>query len=116
MIPLLTAFDVQHGSGILYGFALVSAVIWCLDMNISFFRGFINARTGWTTRDSVRTLVREIDRAQRGNVFIPKAYKVDRLRRFITKPHKKEQEEVLQAMSGGGGCFFISSCRVRSTL
>ncbi|CAK9024602.1 Potassium channel AKT2, partial [Durusdinium trenchii] len=75
MIPLLTAFDVQHGSGILYGFALVSAVIWCLDMNISFFRGFINARTGWTTRDSVRTLVREIDRAQRGNVFIPKAYK-----------------------------------------
>ena len=55
MIPLLTAFDVQQ-TGAVYGFALVSAVVWCLDMNISFFRGFINARTGpdgtkrWETR------------------------------------------------------------------
>lgn len=65
MIPLLTAFDVQQ-TGAVYGFALVSAVVWCLDMNISFFRGFINARTGF-----VEMRMRPIARRYLTGWFLP---------------------------------------------
>ena len=45
MIPLLSAFDIDS-TGAVLGFALASAFVWLLDFIFSFFRGYINFRTG----------------------------------------------------------------------
>lgn len=45
MIPLLSAFDIAT-AGVVLGFALASAFVWLIDFFFSFFRGYIDFRTG----------------------------------------------------------------------
>ena len=56
MIPLLSAFDIDS-TGAVLGFALASAFVWLLDFIFSFFRGYINFRTGakWRQHFDVKT-------------------------------------------------------------
>lgn len=45
MIPLLSSFDIES-TGIVLSFSLASALVWAWDFILSFFRGYINFRTG----------------------------------------------------------------------
>jgi len=46
MIPLLSSFDIES-TGIVLSFSLASALVWAWDFILSFFRGYINFRTGF---------------------------------------------------------------------
>ena len=45
MIPILSSFEIES-TGLVLSFSLASALVWVWDFILSFFRGYINFRTG----------------------------------------------------------------------